>query len=805
MTSMPLEEILTQAAFTPNDDQGEAIAHVTGPLLIKAGPGSGKTQVLVMRTLHLMLGPSQVSPKALVICTFTEKAAAQLRDRIASAVRAVAPATDLSDLMVGTIHGICRRILDEYLNQTPLKRGYQVLDDLTQRLFIYQNLKHIRQPDFGRPMGKTTLAGTLASYFNKITEEMIEPADLIAADDPLTTALGEAYTDYVSALKGQNAVDFAFLQRYVYDLTEKPGVKERLAERFTYFMVDEYQDTNYIQEQLLLRLSAPAYNLAVVGDDDQSLYRFRGATVRNLLEFPIHFQGAGLPSLTEVTLNLNYRSQREIVHFYDRFMSNQQWTGPDGSLFRFDKQMVPHRDQPSPYPAVIKLQATSPEAEAQQVAQFIHYLKEQQIIHDLNEVAVLLSSVKNYSPPYVAALTGAGIPSYAPRARQFFENVEVRAVVGALVKVLDFYEGARGDYTLESTWEYLDDSVQTLYAAAGRRSKQLSAYLDGMKNHLFSIPEGEASGFSLLDVFYQLMRYAPFTDFMANEASARNLAIFSRLLAQFQQYYKSRVLYGDSLERIRVLLFNSFLHMLIKEGLDEYEDPYDIFPSGHVQIMTIHQAKGLEFPVVIVGSLNSHARANTAMDELLGAYYHRSGFEPSGRIGEFDFLRKFYVAFSRAERVLLLSSGKKPNPRIRPSLTDLPDLSTTDPRTYLNLQFTPKALERPKPSFSLTSDVLVYDTCPRQYQMLKQFEFQPSAGGQMFFGMLVHHTIEDCHRHILEHGDASLGSDVLSSSSKPTTRAFANKACTPLPRSTRKQRCAMSRTTLRTAPISPAG
>lgn len=759
---MNLTTILSKAGFRPNTGQREAIAHLDGPLLIKAGPGSGKTQVLVMRTLHLMLGPRPVEPGAILLCTFTEKAAAQLRERISANLRQVEPAKDISDLMVGTIHGICHRLIDEFLSKTPLKRGYTILDEMTQRLFIYQHLKVISPPSFGPMMGNTQKAAKALKYFNKITEELIDPQRLLQSKDAFVRELGESYGRYVVLLRSENVVDFAFLQRYVYDLTDKPGVREKLASRFSHLMVDEYQDTNYIQEQLLLRFAASHHNLCVVGDDDQSLYRFRGATVRNLLEFPNHFNVQGQPGLSEVILGVNYRSQKTIVGFYSRFMSEQSWTGPGGRQFRFSKQITPHRTAVPAYPAVFKMQAGSEEAAAESVARLIKSLQTQNVIHDLNEVAILLTSVRRErSGDYMAALTKQGLPFYAPRARQFLENLEVKAAVGALVEVLNFYGKARGTYALEETWQYIDGAVKVLYDEAGKEEGALRQELADLRTFLFEVPAKKASGLSLLDIFYRLQRFQPFSRYIEAEATARNLAIFSRLLTQFQQYYKSPVLFGDSLERVRTVLFGSFIHMLVKEGLDEYEDPYDIFPAGHVQIMTIHQSKGLEFPVVIVGSLDARARSDQEIDRALGAYYVRPEFEPADRIGEFDFLRRYYVAFSRAEHMLVLPAGNAPNPRIRKVWRELPDAADLDWTLFRRLTYEHKEAERPKPSYSLTSDVLVYDTCPRQYQLLKQYEFQAAAGGQMFFGTLVHHTIEDCHRHILEEGLGSLKGEVV--------------------------------------------
>ncbi len=146
---MDLEELFRVLNFSPNRDQEKAIAHVDGPLLITAGPGSGKTQVLVLRTLNLLLN-HDVQPDHILLCTFTEKAAATLKDRITRALRKLGEEIDLTDLWVGTIHSICNNLIDEYLDRVQLVRGYEVLDDLTQILFINEHYYDIRPRNLAR-------------------------------------------------------------------------------------------------------------------------------------------------------------------------------------------------------------------------------------------------------------------------------------------------------------------------------------------------------------------------------------------------------------------------------------------------------------------------------------------------------------------------------------------------------------------------------------------------------------------------------------------------------------------------------
>jgi ATP-dependent DNA helicase UvrD/PcrA len=202
-------------------------------------------------------------------------------------------------------------------------------------------------------------------------------------------------------------------------------------------MVDEYQDTNYVQEQILLQLARPSNNICVVGDEDQSLYRFRGATPRNILEFHMHFQ-----SCHEIVLDINYRSHPHIINAYNGLIESIDWSNPNGlHNFRFNKNVKADPSIYFPdYPALFSISALTIEEEGTKFAQLIKYLKENNIIEDYSDVALLLHSVRpNNSVHYMEALRNHGIPYFAPRAKRFFENEEVRLMIACYAFLLNFY------------------------------------------------------------------------------------------------------------------------------------------------------------------------------------------------------------------------------------------------------------------------------------------------------------------------------------------------------------------------------
>ena len=313
-----------------------------------------------------------------MICTFTEKAAFELRDRMAAAARKIGYTGDLSELKVSTIHGLCNRLLTTHRHRTPLGNNYETLEELTQLLFLFDHFEAIVGPEHeGRYAGKWTTKWSaiegVRGYFDKMTEELVDPARLRNAAEPFLRRLGTAYTAYQRALFSNNRLDFAHQQRLVYDLLRDSHIATAITRDVQYVMVDEYQDTNFIQEQLLLKLSAATGNLCVVGDEDQSLYRFRGATVRNILEFT-----ARVPDCTVVKLTTNYRSHTRIVQAYDRWMASADWSNPRGLPFRYDKTIQPTSRLSIPTTRRCFASGERDERdEAQRFADMVAFLKEQ--------------------------------------------------------------------------------------------------------------------------------------------------------------------------------------------------------------------------------------------------------------------------------------------------------------------------------------------------------------------------------------------------------------------------------------------
>ena len=436
----------------PNPQQQEAIHITEGPLLIIAGPGSGKTFTLVERIYHL-ISKHDIPPERIFVSTFTEKAAAELITRVSKRLAEDDITVNLNEMYIGTFHSICLRFLEENRDFTRLKRSFTVLDQFEQQYFLYQRLR-----DYQEIEGSEHIINgwgwwgskNLMTWVNKVSEEALDLEDLLNAPEPEVQALGRCYQQYQKHLEEENYLDFATIQLEALRLLEgHPEILNEIRDKIRYLMVDEYQDTNTIQERILFKLAAPDFNLCVVGDDDQGLYRFRGATIRNILEFPQNdFSGA---VCQQVKLTTNYRSHPDIIEFYNEWMDASNtpdfpgWTA-DGKAFRYEKEIVPNTENEFvEMPTVMKVSGdVGSENWHEEVLAFLYRLRNSGALTDWNQVAFLFRSVKNPKAVALAeALEAGGISVYSPRSNQFFDRREIRLMIGALISLFPSFERSR--------------------------------------------------------------------------------------------------------------------------------------------------------------------------------------------------------------------------------------------------------------------------------------------------------------------------------------------------------------------------
>ena len=402
----------------PGLDQGqlELIGHLEGPTLGIAGPGTGKTLAVALRGTNILLR-GLAKPEDLVLCTYSRPAARELRQRFIALATAASCPGDLSRVRIGTIHSLCRRMLRSHGRRGGSRPDFAVLNEDEQWSLLSRRFDDVFGPDLNvleregwRWREPHLVIRHGRRFFERLCDELIDPEALIESWNPFHAALGRCYERYRDLLLGEGSADFDHLQRWAAELLEDDRAAGLISAGIRYLICDEYQDTSYAQERILLRLCRHHGNLCVVGDDDQSIYRFRGASVRNLLEFPGHFS-----SCHTVELSVNHRSHPAIVNFYGRWMATAaDWSNPDpqGRPFRHPKSITPHAgDLYQDYPAAIRVAGCNAGEEGKQLAGLVRFLKRERVIAEYGQVALLLHSVRGTAASgYLDALERAGIP-----------------------------------------------------------------------------------------------------------------------------------------------------------------------------------------------------------------------------------------------------------------------------------------------------------------------------------------------------------------------------------------------------------
>jgi DNA helicase II / ATP-dependent DNA helicase PcrA len=839
-----LKRLWKDAEFAPNDNQREAILYTDGPLYLPAGPGSGKTRVLLWRAINLIVNHG-LDPKEIYLSTFTEKAALQLRDGLRAMLGAATAITnkpyDISRMYVGTVHSLCQRLLGDrrFLPDRHRARPPVIKDELAQYMFIRRksNWKSILEAGALGKNGNRVInemfnergnsrhkaISNLIAFFNRMSEEVIDPGAALkrttSADLKKLVRMYSAYLDLLRNEGGPEFTDLSLLQQQAVRVVENNG---HLRHVFRHVIIDEYQDTNTVQEKLFFLLSQGYGNICVVGDDDQALYRFRGATVENFVEFPARCRKNLGREVKTVVLGTNYRSRNQIVEFCNEFIRHPycNWRKASGRGFYrvVDKEITAARRDKGK--AAIASTPGEPGAVAAETAGLVRRLLDDGRVQDPSQIAFLFPSLRSPQVQRMReGLESEGLEVYAPRAGSFLDVPESVAIFGLLFDVFglpeydhtgfqDWVAMARNearqllgadanlknfikirnnevrqaakDYTVleEAThragWErnqrYDPAAMRPkLLGARGLSDKSVralkSAYFDRMARDRFVagrpfklqyiVNRASSLDWNVLDLFYQLCGFAHFKEMFdaaemgTDEGPICNLSLISQYLATFVDEYSSMITGSFLRDNGFLNLFSNFLYILFRRGESEYEDSEDPFPKGRIPFITIHQAKGLEFPVVVLANPRKKDNRPQLIETMVQPLLKRKG-EPLDRMARFDVMRMFYVALSRAKNLLVVAHYKGQGQHIHEPFADLLENVVRIPKFQIRGLPTAGVKNEELPhTFSYTGDYLFYRKCPRQYMIYRKYGFVPARSQTMFFGSLVHQTLEDLHQRLI--------------------------------------------------------
>ncbi|ASK56592.1 DNA helicase II [Vibrio tarriae] len=602
-----------------NDKQREAVAAPLENLLILAGAGSGKTRVLVHRIAWLM-SVEEASPFSVMAVTFTNKAAAEMRGRIEELMHGTA-----SGMWCGTFHGICHRILRAHYLDAKLLEDFQIIDSDDQQRLLKRLIKAHNLDDKQWP------ARQVAWWINNQKDEGLRPAH-INAFDPVTQTYLKLYTAYQEACDRAGLVDFAeILLRALELLRGNQHIREHYQARFKHILVDEFQDTNAIQYAWLRMMAGAQSNVMIVGDDDQSIYGWRGARVENIEKFTREF-----PSVNTIRLEQNYRSTKTILEASNTLIANnsermgkQLWT--DGLV----------GEPISVYSAYNELD------EARFVVSKIKGWQEQG--GTLTDCAILYRN-NAQSRVLEEALLQASLAYRIYGGMRFFERQEIKDALSylrlinnrnddtAFERVINTPPRGLGDKTLETIRFAARDRGCTLWDASvgllndqvltGRAASALSRFVElinaleeeGIDMPLHVLTDHAVKTSGLLEMYQQ----------EKGEKSKARIENLEELVTATRQFEKPE-------EAQDMTMLTAFLtHAALEAGegqADEHDDA--------VQLMTLHSAKGLEFPQVFMVGVEE------------GMFPSQMSAEEAGRLEEER--RLCYVGMTRAMQKLYIT------------------------------------------------------------------------------------------------------------------------------------------------------
>ena len=562
--------------------QQQAVFCTEGPLLILAGAGSGKTTVLVNRIAYI-LQSELCKPWQILAITFTNKAAGELKERICNAVPEGG-----SDIWAATFHSTCARILRRYGDRIGFTSHFTVYGTDDQKKLVKDILKQLNYDEKMLPVKR------VLNEISKAKDEMLTPQEMLkrAGYDNLKQSVAKVYEIYQSRLKTADAMDFDDMLCKTVELFQKcPDILEFYQNQFKYIMVDEYQDTNKVQYKFVSMLAAKYGNICVVGDDDQSIYKFRGATIENILSFENTFKGAKM-----IRLEQNYRSTQNILNAANGVISNNTmrkgktlWT--ENAVG--DKIEVHTSDSERDEAQFIAKTILDGVADGRKFSDFA-------ILYRMNAQS---NSIEQ-------ALSRSGIPHRVIGGRRFYDREEIRDMVAYLQVINNSHDDVRlgriinvpkrgiGATTLEKASEIAAGLGESIYSVikdadvypqlsrAATKLKSFVALIDGLM-------EAEQSGdYSLAELYNLILEHTDYEKYLKTEKDnpdvrIENIEELSSNIIKFEEDYAEEASLSNFLEEI---------------SLQTDIDNYDAEADSSV-MMTLHSAKGLEFPVVFIAGL----------------------------------------------------------------------------------------------------------------------------------------------------------------------------------------------------------
>lgn len=654
-----------------NPEQLQAVKHGEGPLLIIAGAGTGKTTVITTRIQNLIL-EKKIPPSAILALTFTEKAAQEMETRVDQ----ILP-YGYTQLWIETFHAFADRILRQEAIHIGLNPSFELMKEAESLLFLRKNLFEF-ELEYFRPLGNPMkfLQGML-NHFSRLKDDDISPEQYlryaqeirnskseIRNEDEIrkTFELANAFKKYEDMKAKAGVMDFSDLISNTLKLFRtRKNILGQYQKQFQYILVDEFQDTNYSQNELAILLSGEKKNITVVGDDDQSIYRWRGAAISNMIQFRSHF-----PKAKIITLTKNYRSTQNILDGSYRLIQNNN---PDRLEVKekIDKRLVSFREIKGG--DIEFIYTNKGEDEAEEVAKKIQELAKVSSLK-YNDFAILVRA-NDHSTPFLRSLERRRIPYQFLGPGHLFQQNEIKDLIAYLHVLANFEDTAslyrvitlpifdiaardiaailnfskKGNYSLFEAMEHVEDSNLTTDG-----KQKITRISEMMKRHLAKIPQ-ETAGQILYYFFEDSGLLGHYLDprSQRSEKEAQNIAKFFEKL---QNFAAGKV---DA----SVFAVVDWIDLSMELGESPLAADVDWTQNNAVNILTIHSSKGLEFPVVFVVNLvTARFPSRDRKEQIPVPAELIKEVLPTGDESLQEERRLFYVAATRAKDNLFLAASR---------------------------------------------------------------------------------------------------------------------------------------------------
>lgn len=784
---------MTDSLFTLNEAQRAAVLHDRGPILVIAGAGTGKTRVITSRIAHL-IESGKARPEEILALTFTDKAAGEMQARVDE----ILP-LGYQELQISTFHAFGQLLLQEYGLEIGLSTDFSLLTKAKQWLLVQQHLFELPL-NYYRPLGNPLkFIDALLTHIERAKQELLSPAaylefvqtqataaglsseDLIPSNTKAPSAEVEeiqkrweiaqlyvAYQQLLVADPKQTRLDFGdLIYLSVLLLRRRESVRQQVQQRFRYILVDEFQDTNYSQNELVKLILGPEQNLMVVGDDDQSIYRFRGAAVSNILGFQTDF-----PEAKTLVLTHNYRSSQAIL---DTAYGVIQNNNPDRLEVKaeIDKKLRGHQGE-GEVPTVLRGMTSDDEAEL--VVARILAIKEENSDLQWSDFAIL-ARANAHLEPFVQVLRYRGIPFTVAGSRGLYTRPEIKDLLAFLyvlvnpddstqlfrlmsievlgippIAVLQIFQTARRkNLTL---WQMLHalEVVDELDVKAIEAVSKLVGLLEEKRE---SGAYGNAG-----ELLLEFLKDIGYTKALLEEDSLES----ANKILNIRKLFDLIKLFLREDDNPTVLGYISYVEVMIEAGDDPATAEMDA-ETDAVRLMTIHAAKGLEFDSVFLVNMVSQRFPTRRRSEALPLpEIFIQEILPEGDEHLEEERRLFYVGMTRAKRNLFLTYAddyggvrtRKPSPFIEEAMGAAPAVGAA-----VRVEVKPPreaGLEREQ-SFDVQahlprqfsySQLQTFEQCPLRYKYSHIYRVPVQLERSLVFGQVIHHTLKDFYESLRE-------------------------------------------------------